>query len=245
MADPDLSLVLLGKAELPDAKELLASPRFEGLGATVKRLAADQLVFGLGSGGHLLISLIETPPPELGPQALFGSLSETALEEAKAHLIVAGIGLSGSRTERDAYFAQLVAAILECSSSLGASFGEGLCYQDAGFFTRAVDAADGEVPVFLTVDITAAPEPGERISFLTHGMGRYGREELFLTAPLSGEGALPLMFELMHWLVTEPERAIRPGDTLGRTEDERIPVQRSPSPIEGDPDVLRLDLEAD
>lgn len=242
-ADPDLSLVLLSESTLPDVAKFISSPRLSHLGASIEKERDEQLVFALGGGGHLLVSLVEALPPELGPAALLGGLSEEAIGSAKAHLIVAALGLMGGRRERDAAFAQLVAALLEASPAIGATFGEGLCYQDAAFFSRAVDSAEGEVPVFLAIDITAAPEPEERISFLTHGMERYEREEFFVTAPLSGDGALPFLLELMHWCISEDERELAPGDTVGRTEDERIVVRRMPSPIGAEAQVIRLDLD--
>lgn len=243
MADPDLSLVLLREAALPDVSSFLESPRVSGAAPSLIEEKDDQLIFALEPGTHLLVSLVRDLPPEMGPAALLGRLDEDALSSAKAHLVVAALGLAGERRERDAAFAQIVAALLEASASLGATFGEGLCYQEARFFARAVDSAEGEVPVFLAVDITAAPEPEERISFLTHGMERYGREEFFVTAPLNGDGALPFMLELMHWSISEPERELAPGDSVGRTEEERIVVKRTPSPIGGERSVIRFDLE--
>lgn len=243
MADPDLSLVLLSEPALPDAARFLASPRLEGFGAALEKESDEQLVFALSGGGHLLVSLVRAPPPELGPAALLGSLTEEATRAIKAHLIVAAMGLADARPERDALFAQLVAALLESSPALGATFGEGLCYQDAAFFARAVDSAEGDVPIFLVIDITAAPEPEERISFLTHGMSRYERDEFYLTAPLSGEGALPFLLELVHWVIDEPERELNAGDTIGRSEEERVEIKRCQSPIEGAPEVFRLDLD--
>jgi hypothetical protein len=80
------------------------------------------------------------------------------------------------------------------------------------------------------------------MSFLTHGLVRYGREEFLVTRPVSGEGALDLVFSMARWMLQDADKHLPTGDTLGRSEDETILIQREPNPTGSEDVVIRLDL---
>jgi len=48
---------------------------------------------------------------------------------------------------------------------------------------------------------------------------------------------------LAKLMITDQDKVLPTGDTVGRTADEHILVQRVPSPIEGKPPVIRLDMD--
>jgi hypothetical protein len=80
------------------------------------------------------------------------------------------------------------------------------------------------------------------MSFMTHGLTRYGREEFYITCSRTGQGALDFVYMMVRWMITDPEKHLPTGDTLGRTAEERLVVQRVPHPGGGGDDVIRLDL---
>ena len=94
----------------------------------------------------------------------------------------------------------------------------------------------------VAVDITAAQESPSRMSFLTHGLRRYGREEFFMTCAIEGKGALAFVLSMTRWMLADPDKHLPTGDTVGRDADEKVPVQRVPNPTGDGTEVIRLDL---
>jgi hypothetical protein len=94
----------------------------------------------------------------------------------------------------------------------------------------------------VAVDVTAAQESPTRMSFLTHGLQRYGRDEFYVTCPVEGRGALSFVFDMARWMLTDPDKHLPTGDTVGRSEDERLAIQRVPNPTGKGPEVIRVDL---
>ena len=80
------------------------------------------------------------------------------------------------------------------------------------------------------------------MSFLTHGLVRYGREEFLVSCPIEGKGAVGFVLNMARWVLAEPGRQLPNGDTVGRTADERLTITRVPSPTGTGPAVIRLDL---
>ena len=112
------------------------------------------------------------------------------------------------------------------------------------FAEYARHAADEGQPlgVEVAVDITAAQESPSRMSFLTHGLRRYGREEFFVTCAIEGKGALAFVLSMTRWMLADPDKHLPTGDTVGRDADEKVPVQRVPNPTGDGTEVIRLDL---
>ena len=48
----------------------------------------------------------------------------------------------------------------------------------------------------------------------------------------------------MNWMVQDPDKHLPTGDTVGRTAEERVTVQRVANPMGAGPEVIRLDLDA-
>jgi hypothetical protein len=169
------------------------------------------------------------------------------LDEARAapaHLVVTAMGLEGDEAERDLEIAALTACVIASCDAVGAMLGHGILFHKAMLFAdlAKLGAEHGQLPVEIAVDVTAAGEPGDRMSFLTHGLRRYGREELFVSCPVRGKGALGFVYALARWMLADSEKQFPTGDTVGRTEDEKIRIQRMPSPIDPEQTVIRLDL---
>jgi len=98
----------------------------------------------------------------------------------------------------------------------------------------------------LLARLTAAvvrSSPDERMSMLTHGLVRYGREEFFVTASQGGKAAMDFIVGLARWMLMDPNKQLPTGDTVGRTPHEKVRVQRVPNPTGEGPEVIRLDLD--
>jgi hypothetical protein len=147
-----------------------------------------------------------------------------------------------SPAAEDIMLARLTTAVVRSSPAVAAMLGHGMCFHRAAFFAEVVEAEDG-LPLLVCVDITRAPEPGDRMSMLTHGLVRHGREEFFVHASQRGKGALDFVISMARWMLTDPNKQLPTGDTVGRSAAEKIIVQRVPDPRGEGPDVIRLDLD--
>ncbi len=60
---------------------------------------------------------------------------------------------------------------------------------------------------------------------------------------MDGNAAFEFTWMMCRWLITDPGKQLPTGDTVGRSADEKITVQRVPSPTGEGPEVVRLDLD--
>ncbi len=190
---------------------------------------------------------------QLAREGVLEPMRTEALEESeqKYRLIVEDasdviflLGLDGDTAHRDRTMAALTAAVIAGVEPVGAMLGHGVLFHHPEVFAELAIAyaSAGELPIEICVDVTAAHEPGGRMSFLTHGMQRYGHEEFYITAPVKGQGALDFTLSMMRWMITDPTANLPTGDTVGRTAEEKILVQRTPNPTGEGPEVIHLDL---
>ncbi|HVV83038.1 MAG TPA: hypothetical protein VHE35_08150 [Kofleriaceae bacterium] len=247
----DLAFVLLRDPGYPVPEQVIASARELGFTLTVSDPSADAdagkglLTFAIDGGGTLIIALM--PPHPDAARMGTGPTSVPADEAAaaRAHLILTALELGGDLRRRDARMAALTAAVLDHVPAVGAMLGHGALFHRADLFRdlARLGAEHGTLPAELAVDITAARESEARMSFLSHGLARLGGEEVYVTCPIRGKGAVDFMFGMVRWLYGAPDTRLPTGHTVGRSETEQVRVQRVPSPTGKGADVIRLDLE--
>jgi hypothetical protein len=243
----DLAFVLVRQPMAPAPDAVVAAAHRYGIGLTAHGPSPDGvLTFDIPGGGTMSVVAIAVPLPDVTTRPV-GMTSPPAEETAAAtaHLIVAALGLTGSARERDTRMAMLAAAVIDTVDAVGAMLGHGIVVHRAALFADAARlAADEHEPLMVevAVDVTAAEESPTRMSFLTHGLRRYGREEFYVTCPIQGTGALGFVLGMARWMLADPLKHLPTGDTVGRTEDEKILIQREPDPTGQGAEVIRLDL---
>ncbi len=228
----------------------------------------DSASFRLASGEHVVVGLMRAPVPngEAEANAAY-SLSTIGqgwtLPEHRAHLVVVLLDnqkrpplerlialtrrtllkkKSRPPVDRLIAFTRAMAAVASASGSVAVYLGDAHATHDARFF---VDIASTEepLPAMLTLwnGVSVAQE-GDRISLFSLGMAQLALPNLLLTAPATDvNGGLAYMFDLLAY-VTLRGAALPAGDTIGSSADERIKVRYQPSPVDGEPDVWRVDL---
>lgn len=201
----------------------------------------DTPTFEFPTGGFVMLAAIDAPHPD-APNMPMGPMAPTPedIAGAHAHVLVTVMGVEGNVSECDRTLARLLAATIHATTAVAAMMGDGKMFVRAPMFADL--AEDDGVPAELVVDITAAPEPDERMSFLTHGLVRYGREEFYITCPVDGTGGWKMASMLTRWMITDPSKELPTGDTIGLTADQKLVVQRVPNPTGDGPEVIRLDM---
>lgn len=250
----NLAVVLLSKAVLPDAKAVAAAlPAYER-GTRGVRLTpraehpARTLEFDAGACGSTLVALMPAAVPngEADDSARF-SLSSIGsgwkLPPHEAHLVVATMGGGPSKLENLSCFTSIVAAVTEVSPALGVYSAAAGATHDPRFFT-SMARGDGIAPkVILWNGVSIATEKDDRFSLLSLGMKQLDLPDLLLVVPsASTDEAVPLLFDLLAYLAERGE-PIAEGDTVGRTEEERLRVHYVSSPIDPMVQVWRVQVE--
>lgn len=242
----DVAFLLVNEAKYPEPAQVVGAA--ERLGISLEHQPGEDgqpMGFGLGNGGTLFLMLVEAPHPD-APEMPYGPTSPAREEAvaAPAHFIVTALGLDGDERQRDLVLAALTSSVIATTPAVGAMLGHGVVFHKAGLFQGMTELGveEGELPPELVCDITVAPEGEERMSFLTHGLQRYGREELYVTCSTRGKGGLDFVFSIARWLLTDREKQLPTGDTIGRSAEEKVQVQRVPNPTGRGDEVMLLEL---
>jgi hypothetical protein len=240
---PAVAFVLLERAEPPDPTVLVRSAATFGHTLVHEPGSSAPSVFAIDGGGSLMVMLIDAPHPDAAHMlaGLAGPSAED-LQRVTAHYILVMQGGPEELRGQDTMLAQLTVTV-RASPAVAAMLGHGISFHRADFFADMVEADATRLPLMVCVDVTREPEADERMSFLTHGLVRYGREEFLVSASRHGTGALEFLLAMARWMVLDPSKQLPTGDTVGRTADERIVVQRVPSPLQPGTEVICLDLD--
>ena len=206
----------------------------------------DITSFDLEGDETLLVMLLPMPHPDVddfghGP---FSPEDMDALSNGPGHYVVTLIGMEGTVDEADTKMSAATSCVMAGLQPLGVLKMPGLVFHRPEFFSSCAKQAftDGELPLLICVDVTAAQESETHMSFLTHNMERYGRENFYIVSPSEGTGALNYTLNLTAWMLSDRDYHLPTGDTVGRTADEKIKVQRVANPTGEGPEVIRLDL---
>jgi len=237
------AIILLSGPALPDPARL-AARALSLSGLTLKNMLQkdpELLVLSSGGGPTLQVRLI-TAPYAAAAGMLRGLTSPAAgqAEAAPAHLEISATGLPSAPRRGDALLSRLVCAALLClEEPAAAMLGHGVMFHRAGIFLRTVQGEQpGALPLGVCVDLTIAQEADTGlVTFLTHGMPRYGREDIYISAP---RAMSPAALELAALMVRTLYEA--PAGTLPAVQ-EGPELTRQPSPIDPDATVVRIDLD--
>jgi hypothetical protein len=244
-----LGFVLLKRADPPQMAALTAQSEHLGLGAAeaepIDPAAEGVRLYSFGLGVQALIALIPAPHPDA--RSLCTGILSPDIDEATrapAHLIVTVLEPQGSLAERDAISCRVLAAVSAATDACATMLGHGTMLYRSDFFGEVVaSAGPGELPLEVCIDITITHEPGERVSLLTHGLQRYDCEEFLVAAKAdAAEDAMDFTWGMARWVISDPDRALPTGDTVGRTADEQITIERVDSPSGDGSTVVRLEL---
>jgi len=238
------SFVLLSQNTYPDPTQVIAEAGRLGIGLTHEMGEPTVLNFSIDGGGMLIVMHVDAAHPDAAAMPVGPTSPEpSVIASHVGHYVVTAMDLPETSAHPDGLMGIVTAALIQSSPAVAAMLGHGAIFHRSDVFAAYVEAAGSQIASEIVVDITAARERDDRISFLTHGLGRYGREEFYVTSTAHSQGALDYVMALTKWMIADPDKQLPTGDTVGRTADEQIVVHRVPSPIEGRPPVIRLDID--
>lgn len=159
-------------------------------------------------------------------------LYDWRLPEHSRHLVV-GLTASDEQTsiESISQLVDLLAAVAETTPTVGVYIPDLVATHDPSLLVEV--AADSEpiaaMPWLTGVSVATPTE--STISFLSLGMTTFGLPDLMLDAPYAdADASFDFFIELLVYatMLGEP---IPDGDTIGRTDEERLPIRYQPSPV--------------
>lgn len=242
--EPSRALVLLTSARVPDQEAISAAALRFGVGPVEPIPNPSATPAYAFAGVPVVVMLAPGRPPSFVQMGL-SPLSEPAvdLDATKAHLMVQLVGETADVRLRDSAMARIVAALLNAYDGLGAMLGHGKIMHSAAAFTAAVDASElGTLPVQVAVELYPGVN-AEGPYVLTRGLARYGRDELWVSHPAGAQAdAVDLAYGLATWMLREPGKTFPEGDTVGRSEQERLTIRYVPHPANPEQRVMKLRL---
>lgn len=243
---PDLAFIVTQTPPTINSDDVVAAAAEFGLEWTAlpQENPDGPLSFGFGAT-TILVMQIAAMHPDI-PQMPVGptGADPEELKATQGHLIVTALGLEGDEATRDTEMAVFTTVVMQATDAVGAMLGHNTHFHKAEIFHQLVisNAAEGQPPLPVLVSVTVAGDGSGRMSFHSHGMGRYGNEDIYVTCPVEGNGAVPFTYDMISWFF-ELETPIPTGDSIGRDESEQLTVQRVPSPADAERIVVRLDLD--
>ena len=249
---PGQALLLLDQPTLPDLTRLQAAARhLTGLAFTEQPPAKDPALICLSSSS-LILEVRLRPVPYDGAGRLLRGLTSPPIGETEAspaHLELSICGLPADPRRQDALVSRLTCALIQATpGTVAAKLEHGVMFHRAEVFVRTVQSEQpGALPLGICVDLTVAQQGGDQpeplVTFLTHGMPRYGRQDIYITSPRSrAPEALELAALMVRSLYNSAPDAHATGQLVGPTTNTRLELKRQPSPINPSATVVRLDM---
>lgn len=253
----NVAFVLLSEAQLPDAETVaLAFRDFAAPGEELSKEAADSeecesdevISLTLNTGEKSFVALMPAAVPngeaDQGAQfSLSRFMDNWDLPTHNSHLLVTFLTPEGPPSiAKLSRFTSLLAAVTKASPAVGVYWGNAGATHDSEFF-MSVASDQGVAPrMMLWSGVSIAREKDGRLSLLSLGMEQLNLPDLLLVAGETSESvAIETMYDLLSY-VAERGEPLPEGDTIGRTNEERLAVHYVKSPVDSEKKVWRVEL---
>jgi len=250
----DLAFVLLSDAQLPAAKAIaLAFHDFAAEGEVLQEKKDDTVddqitTISLNTREKSFIALIPTAVPndeadQMAQYSLSHFSNDWVLPPHNAHLMVTfHTTPDSSPIVRLSRFTSILAAIMKVSPSVGVYWANTGATHDSEFFVSIATDQSIVSRMILWSGVSIAREDDGRLSLLSLGMEQLNLQNLLLIAREdSFSVAIETMYDLLSY-VAELGEPLPEGHTVGRSENERLPVHYVKSPIDSKNNVWRVEL---
>lgn len=143
--------------------------------------------------------------------------------------------------ETQLLFTRVIAAVLETTGAVAVYWGDAGVTHPADFF---LDVASGDEHLWtmLWTGVSAVRHGTKRLSMLSLGMDQFNVMDAMVNGPAGmGNDLLIFMMDMLRYCIERGE-TIPDGDTVGRTNEERLKVKYVRSPIDAKKQVWSVDF---
>ncbi|MDO9356059.1 MAG: DUF4261 domain-containing protein [Solirubrobacteraceae bacterium] len=138
--------------------------------------------------------------------------------------------------------ARVTAAAALATGAIAVYVGAAGATHPADWYVEVVRQVDDPTMLWIGVSHAVLDQEPPRHSFLSFGMHQFGQPDLLLTAGIEdGSDAIEYFYDLLAYC-SASGKTVGDGETVGRTEDERILVRHEPNPVDEDRAVFCVDL---
>ncbi len=201
---------------------------------------SDTLVEELGDG-FIAISLMPMPIPDgeaehyaranyMWPEA------ESVTKSHKAHILVAVTGNDDDLIEKAKVTTKIVDACLKQKNAI-AVYADGAVYDPQFYHTFAQGLHDGQLPIFDWVWFGICKN-GDIPGIYTYGLHKFGKKEIEVFADANLNDIRDFVYDMASYVI-EYDVTLNDGETIGFSEDEKLPITLSKG-IGLDGDTLKI-----
>jgi hypothetical protein len=245
---PLLAMVALGSARMPTGSEIVAEFTSNcpvGPTATACEERNETIILDLHKG-FAFVSLMPAPIPwsDLEGPCETSWWWPEATERMKCHThhaIVALMAPIDDPTQRHIWLSHLVSAVAKKTDAVGVYWGNGTVVHDPADFQELVaDLALNDVEPRLWIDMRLEQNEDGSYRFFTTGMTAFERAELEIDrSQRHPKEILEFTYQIISYLLNGGVN-IADGETIGRSEEEKICITYGPSMWERERKVMKL-----
>lgn len=252
----NLAFVLLSEPQAPDAEAIsMAFRDFADAGEELRQESDDKaeannqivsLNFSTGERSFVALMPIAVPNGEADEGAQFSLCrfqDGWELPPHNAHLLVSfNSAPDASPLVSLSRFTSLLAAVTRTSPAVGVYWGNAGATHGSEFFVSVASAESVATRMMLWSGMSLAREEDGRLSLLSLGMEQLNLPNLLLVAGAESEAdSIETMYDLLYYVAKRGE-ALPEGDTVGRTDGDRLPVHYVSSPVDSKKKVWKVEL---
>lgn len=244
-----LSMVMMDKAGMRSAKTFCQSLQRALPHLPASIVSEDKQGIWALKVGHYDVYLALMPAPI--PWSQLDTLTQAAwhwkeaaeiLKGHRAHILITITNAPPDPLDADLLLTKVTAAVLEVQESLGVLWGGPAICSRTMFISEAKDAArDKHLPVLSWMSFNMMKEQGQYV-ISTQGMGRYGQMELDLWGDSGTKNAVELALDLAVYVLKGA--VLKPGQTFGRTAQEKFKISHGPWAMDNTKTALQLDMRS-
>jgi hypothetical protein len=166
-----------------------------------------------------------------------------AFREHQTRLIATLMTRSHDRIGSALRLTALVAAAASCSSAVGIYWNPGrLVHAPADFLQESLTMSRENLPLNLWIDFRIQEEPDGGHALFTTGLAAFGHRELEIwQSQQSPQFLRACAYNVAHY-VLQRGAALKANETIGLSDEERIPITIEPSRWDASMTVVRLEV---
>lgn len=243
-----MAMVALDTPSLPFSAELFESlEMLSGIHVDPKTVEAREsaMIFRLGRD-DAAVALVPSPIPWSGLEgpcatAWWWPEATEKMRHHNSHVLVALVGSADDLIRRPITLTQLTASVAAHVDAAGVCWGKGrLVHDPHAFIEQAKDIAIDQLPLHLWIDFRVEPDEEGTHRLFTTGMTEFRQMEIEIPPTTKPPAEIfDFAYSVASHLITS-RLTIEDGQTLGRSETEKVQATHAPSMVDPTIEVLRL-----